>query len=86
MYRQRRCWGLLTGWGRDKLVSYTLGLQSQASTNMAKLILGQRYFRLDPTIEAWQLDDTRHLGNLKALADDTFARQSRAILAHIERG
>ena len=86
MYRRRRYWGLLTGWGRDKLVSYTLGLQSQASTNMARLILGERYFRLDPTIEDWHLDDTRHMSNLKALADDTFARQSRAILAHIERG
>ena len=83
MYHQRRFWGLLTGWGRHKLVSYTLGLQSQAATNMAGLLLGQRYLRLDPTIETWQLDDTRHLGNLKALADQTFAHQSRAILAHI---
>ena len=48
MYRRRCRWGLLTGWGRDKLVSYTLSLQSQASTNMAGLILGQRYFRLNP--------------------------------------
>ena len=86
MYRRRRCWGLLTGWGRDKLISYTLGLQSQASTNMARLVLGEHYLRLDPTIEAWQLDDTRHMSNLKALADDTFAHQSRAILAHIKGG
>ena len=86
MYRRRRCWGLLTGWGREKLVSYTLGLQSQASTNMAKLILGSRYFRLDPEIETWELDDTRHLGNLKALADRTFNHQSRAILGHITNG
>ena len=84
MYRRRRFWGLLTGWDRDKLISYTLGLQSQASTNMAGLILGERYLRLDPTIEAWQLDDVRHMTNLKALADDTFAHQHRAILAHIE--
>lgn len=83
MYRRRRCWGLLTGWGREKLVSYTLSLQSQASTNMAKLMLGPRYLRLDPSIEAWQLDDVRHLGNLKALADRTFEQQSRDILAHI---
>ena len=86
MYRRRRRWGLLTGWGRDKLVSYTLGLQSQASTNMARLILGQQYFRLDPAIETWELDDTRHLSNLKALADRDFAHESRAILAHIKGG
>ena len=68
MYHQRRFWGLLTGWGRHKLVSYTLGLQSQASTNMLGLLLGQRYLRLDPRIETCQLGDTRHLGNLKALS------------------
>ena len=84
MYRRRRRWGLLTGWGRDKLVSYTLSLQSQASTNMAGLILGQRYFRLNPVIDTWELDDTRHLSNLKALADRTFTHESRAILAHIK--
>ena len=83
MYRRQRRWGLLTGWGRDKLVAYTLSLQSQASTNMAKLILGQQYLRLDPETEHWQLDDTRHLGNLKALAERDFANESRAILAHI---
>ena len=83
MYRRRRCWGLLTGWGREKLVSYTLSLQSQASTNMAKLMLGPRYLRLDPTIQTWQLDDVRHLDNLKVLADRAFDRQSREILAHI---
>ncbi|MDE2686444.1 MAG: CBASS cGAMP-activated phospholipase [Chloroflexota bacterium] len=84
MYRRQRHWGLLTGWGREKLVSYTLNLQSQASTNMAKMMLGPRYLRLDPTIDSWQLDDVRHIGNLKALADQTFDRQSRAILAHVK--
>ena len=83
MYRRKRHWGLLTGWGRDKLVSYTMGLQSQASTNMAGLILGNNYLRLDPTIEDWRLDDTRRLGNLKALADRDSAHESQAILAHI---
>ena len=77
---------MLTGWGREKLVSYTLGLQSQASTNMARMILGPRYFRLDSEIETWALDDTRHLYNLKALADRTFDHQSRAILDHIMNG
>ena len=84
MYRRRKHWGLLTGWGREKLVSYTLSLQSQASANMARMILGPRYLRLDPTIESWQLDDVRHLGNLKALADRTFDRQCGVILAHIK--
>ncbi len=67
------------------MVSYTLGLQSQASTNMAKLILNDRYLRLDPEIDAWKLDDTEHLANLKALAEREFTYQSETILKHIRR-
>lgn len=85
MYTERGRWGLLTGWGGNKLVSYTLGLQSQASTNMAKLILNDRYLRLDPEVDTWELDDTKHMGNLKALAERDFAYQSKAILDHIRR-
>ena len=85
MYTERGSWGLLTGWGGNKLVSYTLGLQSQASTNMAKLILNDRYLRLDPEIDTWELDDTKHLPNLKALAERDFTYQSKAILGHIRR-
>ena len=83
MYTKRSSWGLLTGWGGNKLVSYTLGLQSQASTNMAKLILNDRYLRLDPEIDTWELDDIKHLPNLKALAERDFTYQSKAILEHI---
>ena len=79
MYGNQRSWGLATGWGGHKLVSYTLGLQSQASTNMAKLILKERYLRLDPEIESWELDDTEHLGNLRALADRDFTYNSKVI-------
>ena len=85
MYTKRGSWGLLTGWGGNKLVSYTLGLQSQASTNMAKLILGDRYLRLDPEIDSWELDDTRHLANLKGLAERDFTYRSKTILGHIRR-
>ena len=52
---------------------------------MAKLILNDRYLRLDPEIETWELDDTKHLTNLKALAERDFTYQSKAILNHIRR-
>ena len=84
-YSRRRAWGLLTGWGRQKLVSYVLGLQSQASTNMARLLLGDRLLRLDTPIGSWKLDDTKHLMTMKALADRDFVRNSEAILASLER-
>ena len=84
-YTQRRAWGLLTGWGHQKLVPYVLGLQSQASTNMAKLLLENRHLRLDPEIQSWKLDDIKHVNSMKALADRDFTHYSKAILANLER-
>lgn len=81
MYNQRHRWGLLTGWGREKFISYILDLQSQASTNMTQLLLKENYLRLDPTIDNWALDDVTHLGNLKALANKDFTENARKIKA-----
>ena len=83
MYTKRKFWGLLTGWGRDKLLNYALGIQSQASSNVAKLILKDGYLRLDPEIDTWELDDTKCIPNLKALADKDFTHHSDAILSHM---
>ena len=85
MYTPSRSWGLATGWGHRKLVSYFLNLQSQSSTNMAGLILGKRYIRLDPEIEDWALDDTEHLSILKALAAKDFTRRSDEISKMVRR-
>jgi len=84
-YTRSRAWGLVTGWGRQKLVAYVLDLQSQASANMAKLLLGHRHLRLDPEIDSWELDDIKHLKSMKALADRDFTHNSKAILANLER-
>ena len=84
-YSDRNLWGLLTGWGRRKLVEYVLGLQSQASTNMAKLLLEDRLVRLDPEIDSWKLDDIRTVKNMKALADRDFTYFNKAILANVEK-
>ena len=84
-YTRSGTWGLLTGWGGPKLVTYVLGLQSQASTNMAKLLLGDRHVRLDPEIKSWKLDDIKNLESLKSLADRDFTHYSKAILANLGR-
>ena len=84
-YSQSKSWGLLTGWGRQKLVSYIFSLQSQASTNMSKLMLGDRHLRLDPEVGDWDLDDTARLPILKSLADSDFTSQSEAILNNLRR-
>ena len=83
-YTQSRAWGLMTGWGGQKLVPYVLGLQSQASTNMAKLLLGDRHFRLDPEIKSWKLDDIKHLDSMKSLSARAFTHYSKAIMANLE--
>lgn len=83
LYRRRRFWGLATGWGRQKLVEYFLSLQSQASANMASLLLGDRYFRLDPEIGNWALDDTKRLHNLKAMANQDFTRYNKKIIENM---
>ena len=84
LYSSSRGWGILTGWRRQKLVSYVLRLQSLASENMANLLLPGRYLRLDPTIEAWDLDDVDHLPELKALATSNFAHSSEEIMKYLK--
>ena len=84
-YARQGRWGLLTGWGRQKLVSYVFGLQSQASANMSKLLLGDRHVRLDPVIEAWKLDDVESMETIKAIADKDFTHHSREIIKTIRR-
>ena len=83
VYGENRLWGLFTGWGKEKLVSYVLRLQSDASANMAKLLLTDRYLRMDPQIKDWSLDDIEHLGNLKALATREFALRSHEIARNL---
>ena len=84
-YGQSKGWGLLTGWGHRKLVSYVLALQYQASTNMTKLLLGDRHVRLDPEIKTWQLDDVECMETLKALADKDFTHRSQEIAKTLRR-
>ena len=85
LYTEHTLWGLLTGWGRQKLVSYVLRLQSDASSNMAKLFLAGRYLRIDPKIEPWDLDNIKHLDSLKALATRDFTQQSEAIMTSLKK-
>ncbi len=83
MYRQRRGWGFITGWGGAKLTSYVMTLQSQASANMAKLLLKQNYLRLNPEIDFWELDTLVQLDTLKSLAERDFGENTAEIEAFI---
>lgn len=86
MYTEKPRWGILTGWEKQKLIAYVMAVQSQASTNMAKLVLGENYLRLDPAIKSWGLDNIKPLGNLKALAERDFTHHADEIKALIGIG
>ncbi len=83
MYRNRRGWGFITGWGGAKLTSYVMTLQSQASANTAKLLLKENYLRINPEIDFWELDTLTQLDNLKSLAERDFERYAAEIKAFI---
>ncbi len=84
MYRQRRGWGFITGWGGVKLTSYVMTLQAQASAHTAKLLLKGNYLRVNPEIDRWAIDTVTQLDNLKSLADRDFERYAAEIKAFIE--
>ncbi|MDE0423496.1 MAG: CBASS cGAMP-activated phospholipase [Candidatus Poribacteria bacterium] len=85
MYRDRRGWGFLTGWGGAKLTSYVMTLQSQASANMVQLLLKQNYLRINAEIDFWELDTLTQLDNLKALAEHDFEKHAEGIEAFFQR-
>ena len=85
LYKSNKRWGMLTGWGKEKLISFVFDLQSQASENIAKLLLEERYIRVNPHIEPWSLDDTEPLPNLKALANSDFTSQSKTIMRTLRK-
>ena len=79
MYRNRRGWGFITGWGGAKLTSYVMTLQSQASARTVKLLLQENYLRINPEIDFWELDTLTQLDNLKSLAERDFERYAAEI-------
>ncbi|MDE0396277.1 MAG: CBASS cGAMP-activated phospholipase [Candidatus Poribacteria bacterium] len=84
MYRQRRGWGVITGWGGTKLTSYVMTLQAQASAHTAKLLLKGNYLRVNPEIDRWEIDTLTQLDTLKSLADRDFEKYAAKIKAFIQ--
>ena len=79
MYRKRRGWGFLTGWGGAKLTAYVMTLQSQAAAGTAKLLLKENYLRINPEIDFWALDTLTQLDTLKSLASRDFEKHAAEI-------
>ena len=85
MYRQRRGWGFITGWGGVKLTSYVMTLQAQASAHTAKLLLKGNYLRINPEINRWEIDTLKRLDDLKSLAERDFERHATEIRTFISK-
>ena len=83
MYRNRRGWGFITGWGGAKLTAYVMTLQAQASAHTAKLLLKGNYLRINPEIDRWEIDTLTQSDNLKSLAERDFERYATEIEAFI---
>ena len=83
MYRQRRGWGFITGWGGVKLTSYVMTLQAQASAHTAKLLLRGNYLRINPEIDRWEIDNLTQLDTLKSLAEHDFEKYASEIRTFI---
>ena len=78
-YLPSKNWGLLTGWEKEKFVDFAMLTQTQYADNCAKLILGNNYFRINPHIGDWKLDDCKVIPTLKRIAETIFPRSSASI-------
>lgn len=67
-YLPSRMWGLVTGWKREKIVSFAMLSQTEYAENCLNLIMPENIFRINPEIENWKLDDYGVLPTLKSLA------------------
>lgn len=77
---QPSSWGLMSGWGANRLVDTFLNLQSRTSSNSATLLLREKYMRI--TFEETgplALDDVSEIPRLKAKAGEEFTYKSAAI-------
>ena len=79
MYKEKKGWGFLSGWGGTKLISYVMALQSQTSAFLTQQLLEDNYLRINPVIDFWDIDTIKHLDELKRLAEKDFTENITAI-------
>lgn len=85
MYKERRGWGFLSGWGGTKLISYVMALQSQTSAYLTQQLLEENYMRINPMIDFWDIDTIKHLDQLKRQAEKDFTEYISEIQDFIQR-
>ncbi len=69
-YLPSKRWGLLTGWQQSKIVDFAMLCQTQYAENCMKLILRENFFRINPSIKDWGLDNFKPIPTLKSIANN----------------
>ena len=72
-------WGLVTGWKKEKIVSFAMLSQTQYAENCLSLIMPENVLRINPEIENWKLDDYKVLLTLKSLASQEVTNRGELI-------
>jgi len=84
-YVPARCWGLLTGWKRQKIVDLAMLCQTKYAENCLKLIMPDHIFRINPEIDNWKLDDCNAIRTLKSLAAEVVTHRCEDIKEFLQQ-
>jgi patatin-like phospholipase/acyl hydrolase len=78
-------WGLVNGWQKGKLIDMILNLQSFNVDNTLKLLLDDKYFRINfEGVGNLSLDDLSIMPSLKSKADMDFTYHSKSVKKFLE--
>jgi hypothetical protein len=78
-------WGLVNGWKKEKLIDMIFNLQSSNVDNTLKLLLGDKYYRIN--FEGFgnlSLDDLSIMPSLLSYSDMDFTNHSKSIKKFLE--
>lgn len=79
VYLASRRWGFLNGWKRTKLINSLMSFQTEYPQKVLSLINPEMVFRINPTIDDYELDDYRCIPTLIELAKSEFTRDNTKI-------
>ena len=78
-YQNTERWGFLTGWKKTKLINCLMLCQTKYPQNVLSLINQKMIFRINPTIDDYELDNYRCIPTLIELAKSEFTRDNTKI-------
>jgi len=85
-YRSAKMWGLLLGWQKTKLVDFLMSCQTKFPHNVLSLLEPEMIFRINPSIDNYELDKYQCIHTLIELAKNEFTKQNREIRNFLKIG